>query len=297
MEKNLERIAFVILNYNTCNLTINCFNKLKKIDESLKIIIVDNNSNDESKEKLIELEKYKNTNIIINKENKGYAAGNNIGLKYIAQKMPEIEVAFILNPDIEIAGVKDIYNLYKTLINNSKLAAITSITIYNGKLNTPNECCWKFLNKRQVVLNGSLIGKLFHKDLHYKSLELNDYVANVDVIQGCFFGIKMDVLKKIGYLDEQTFLYCEEQILGRKINNIGMNVGVMTNTFIHHNHFEKDKKMKNKKNRIFHLKCLRDSRKILLKYYLNLNKYSIIVKSLFLDVDFFLKKILISLGF
>ena len=297
MDYVIEKTVFIILNYNSYEMTKKCYNNLKKLDNKINIIIIDNNSTDESKDKLTELEKEKNTIVILSKENRGYAAGNNIGLKYIKNNMKNIDVAFIMNPDIIIDKVEYIYNLYEELKLDEELAVITSITIYNDKLNFPNECCWRFLNKNQVFFNGSLLGKVFCRKIWYNSLELKDNIAYVDVAQGCFFGIKMKAVEKINYFDERTFLYCEEQIIGRKIKKIGMKTGVLVNTFIHHNHYEKDKSMINKKTRIFHLKCLKNSRKIIVEDYLGLNIFQKFLRNIFLDIDFFLKKLLIYIGF
>ena len=292
----LKKIAIIILNYNSYEMTLNCLNNLKNLEKKLNVIIIDNNSNDDSQKKFMNLEKDDNTFFLYNNENKGYAAGNNYGLKYISDNMKEIDVAFIMNPDIEIKKIEYIYELYKELISNEKLAAITPLTIYNGKFKMPNDCCWKFLNKTSVCLKGALIGKIIKNDLNYNNLNLENNIAYVNVIQGCFFGIKMDIIKRIDYLDERTFLYCEEQILGRKIEEIGMKSAVCINSFIYHNHIEKDKSMKNKKNHIFHLKCLVDSRKIIIKYYLKLNKFQFFIRLLFLDFDYCIKKLLINIG-
>lgn len=48
------------------------------------------------------------------------------------------------------------------------------------------------------------------------------------------FLIRSDVLKKIGFLDENVFLYYEENILGKKISNLGMKVMLDPNAEIVH---------------------------------------------------------------
>ena len=44
-----------------------------------------------------------------------------------------------------------------------------------------------------------------------------DDVNKIDVVDGSFFGIKYDLFKSLGFFDENTFLYYEENILGYKI--------------------------------------------------------------------------------
>ena len=294
MKNYLDKIVFIILNYNSCNVTMQCYKDLRNLSDKFNIIIVDNNSSDDSQKQFQNI-KDGNMKFIISDSNKGYAAGNNIGLRYVGANMPQIKVAFIINPDIKIDCIDYIYKLYDALMSDNSLAAITSLTIYNGKCNFPNECCWKFLDKNQVVLNSSLIGKILKKDIKYKKMTVNNMVSYVDVVQGCFFGIKMDVLRKIDFLDERTFLYCEEQILGRKIQKIGMKSGVLINTYIYHNHFEKDKTLANRKSLIFHMDCLKNSRKVLIDDYLKLNRFQKILRNTFLELDMWFKKIFIFL--
>lgn len=296
MQRYVNNTAFIILNYNDYEATFNCFKNLKQLNNNFKIIIVDNNSTLECREKLKKLKEFNNTHVIFNKKNLGYAAGNNVGLKYIICNIKEVEVAFILNPDIYIKKLDYIKKLYNTLLLDDELAVITAMTIYNNKLIFPNYSCWRRLNKNQIIINSSLIGKVFKKNIYYKCLTLKNELAYVDVVQGCFFGIKLDCIEKIDFLDERTFLYCEEQILSYKLKNIGKKSGVLIDTYIHHNHIKKDKSLQNKKTKIFHLKCLMNSRIIIVKNYMDLKPFQQKIRCCFLKIDFFLKRIFVSFG-
>ena len=96
--------CFVILHYNTIDETINCINSIKnKVRGKKKIIIVDNCSPNNSGIKL--KEKYKDDNeisVIINKENLGFAKGNNVGFKYSLKFDPDY--ICILNNDVELVN-------------------------------------------------------------------------------------------------------------------------------------------------------------------------------------------------
>ena len=46
-------------------------------------------------------------------------------------------------------------------------------------------------------------------------------IFDVEMVQGCFFVIDAHVMKAIDNFDERTFLYHEEQILGKKIQTMG----------------------------------------------------------------------------
>ena len=78
------KIGFVILHYQVMKMTQKCVRSIKKFVSDAVIVIVDNNSPDNSGKELQKI--YENDNDIIcilNTENIGFARGNNIGYKYL----------------------------------------------------------------------------------------------------------------------------------------------------------------------------------------------------------------------
>ncbi|MBT3689992.1 glycosyltransferase, partial [bacterium] len=79
----MKRVAVIILNYNGKKylppLMGSLFSYLPKNVEQ-EIIIVDNNSSDDSIEYV--KSNYPQVKLILNNENLGFAAGNNVGMKY-----------------------------------------------------------------------------------------------------------------------------------------------------------------------------------------------------------------------
>ena len=93
MDKLNSLVSIVILNYNSNDLLTNCVKSiLKTTYENYEIIVVDNNSKDQSQKKC--KERYNQIKLIQNQENLGYCEGNNIGLQQI-----QGEFIVILNPD------------------------------------------------------------------------------------------------------------------------------------------------------------------------------------------------------
>ena len=70
-----------------------------------------------------------------------------------------------------------------------------------------------------------------------------------DVLSGCFFLVKSDVMKNIDYFDENTFLYYEENILATKIKKYEYNAYVSLDNIIYHNHSVSVDKSVNELNR------------------------------------------------
>ena len=144
-------IGIVILNYNSSKLILKLLKDLEDIKEVKKIIIVDNNSQDDSVETL---RKIINEKIILieNDENRGYSAGNNIGIKYLIKNFREIEYITILNPDIEISN-KNIFIILKSFLEKNKEAGIIAPLMFlNGKYQK-NLSSWKVPEKFDNLFN------------------------------------------------------------------------------------------------------------------------------------------------
>jgi hypothetical protein len=88
MEPILPRInvSVIIVSYNSFEFLNECLNSFFKFCTSTinEVIVVDNASTEGNVESVIN--KYRNVNLIKNNKNLGFAAANNIGLKYARGK-------------------------------------------------------------------------------------------------------------------------------------------------------------------------------------------------------------------
>ena len=106
----MNKIAAVILNYNSSADCAKCVASLKKQqDVELGIIIVDNCSAPDDRAAVEELCRRENCVFIANNENRGYNAGNNVGLRYASAN--SFEYALIANPDMEFPDVEFVKKL------------------------------------------------------------------------------------------------------------------------------------------------------------------------------------------
>ncbi len=123
-------LSIVILNYNVKELLLNClesiFQSKGKLD-SWQVIVVDNASNDGSVE--VVKSKYPQVELIANKENLGFAAGNNVGVKYT-----EAPIVLFLNPDTVIVD-HAIQKTLEVLLGNPDYGAVTcKVELPDGRL-------------------------------------------------------------------------------------------------------------------------------------------------------------------
>ena len=263
----------VIVNYNDYESTFKLVENIKKYKIIEKIVIVDNNSSEEEKEKLRTI-KHRKVKIIENDENKGYSYAINVGAKYLVSLYGKCNI-IVSNSDVIIKDEKHIKELLKTLFDKD-VAVVSPVIFENGRLNRG----WRLTSPKQDVL--MMLPKVYKffesKFRYYKEEHYKDKTSIVDVVSGCFFFIKSTVLEDIGYLDENVFLYYEENILAHKLKELGLKSVINNEVVIIHNHsvtIDKNIKRKNK------LKVLRNSQFYYEEKYNNASKFELFIMKLF----------------
>lgn len=255
----MTKLGMVIVNYNDYKTTIELLNSIKDYKCLNSIIVVDNCSTDES---VKELKTQENKKIVIleAKENKGYAAGLNIGAKYLNEKYKSCNIIFS-NSDIIINKEEDLKQLSEDI--QESIAVVGPTIVENKTLNRG----WKMPTiKDEIKFNLPLISRKYRKENLYPEEYYQGNLSKVGVVSGCFFCVSGEALKKVNYFDENTFLYYEEQILATKLNHIGLLEAVDNNVVVIHNHSVTiDKNVK----RINKYKILKTSQRYFVEKYLN----------------------------
>src|SRR3989344_3239284 len=111
----MSKVSIIVLNWNGKKFLKNCLDSLTQLAyPQVEIIVVDNNSKDGSQEFV--KENYRKAILIENKENYGFAKGNNIGLKASTG-----DYILILNNDTVVAP-NFLEPLIKDFEDNPKIA-------------------------------------------------------------------------------------------------------------------------------------------------------------------------------
>ena len=262
----MSKIGIIILNYNDYKETREYINRIKSYRSLDEIVIVDNNSTDSSFNNLKRLEK-KNITVLKTDKNKGYAYGNNIGIKYLKSK---VDYIIISNPDI-IIEESVIKKLKKDMDSNEDIAIVSPVINQHGeKLRG-----WRFPKIiDEIGLNLNYFHRFVEKKLKYDEKRYNVELTKVDVVSGCFFMIRMDVLNLVGNFDESTFLFYEENILASKLKNINKKTFVDNEVEIIHNESVTINKTMASINKY---KALKTSQKYFVKYYLHANIFQMFI--------------------
>lgn len=274
--------GIVILNYNDSENTCLMLDEIKKYKILDYIIVVDNKSTDDSVEKLKTYEN-KKIKLVESTENKGYAAGNNVGIKYLIDNY-EVDNIIISNPDI-IVSEKQI----KDLVSNLEKKDIAVIAP-NVKEPLGISRGWKlptFIS--ELLSNIPYFHFLENKVLSCPKENYKSDLTEVDVVKGCFFIIKKDVFEAIGFFDENTFLYYEEIIIGKKLKQLGFKTYVDNRvTVIHALSQSVDKSI----NRINKFKILKRSQYYYEKYINEWDIFKLAILRISYYVNLFLSSII-----
>lgn len=260
--------ALIVVNYNDYETTYNFIKKIENYNTLSEIVIIDNDSPDHSYEKLIELQNEKIT-VLKNSSNKGYSSGLNLGSHYLIDKYDKCNI-FVSNPDIIIENDDVLKELVDTLkLDVSVVAPVIKEHVGYSK-------GWK-----QPTPNVDILSNLiyFHKKVKQKYLIYDEEyydnnIVEVDLVSGCFFLIRSDVLKRIDFFDDNVFLYYEENILSSKLKKENLKTVVNTKVEVFHNHSVTiDKNIK----KIGKYKILKQSQMYFEKNYNNANVFQIIL--------------------
>ena len=148
-------------------------NLIKSIGSHIRIIIVENSLNLSLKNNIEK--KYKNVEVFIPEKNLGNGGGINFGLE-------RVKTEFALYLDVDTIPENDMIN---TLIEYSNIIDDFCILAPKDPSNS------------------------YNKNLYINFNENNDY-HKMEFITGCAMFFKMEKLKKVGFFDENIFLYYEE---------------------------------------------------------------------------------------
>ena len=203
--------AFVIVHYNDYESLKHLIDNVKDYNVLNKVIIVDNNSNSEILNKVRALTNDR-VELIENKENKGFSYAINIGSKRC--KELNIDNIIISNSDVIIKQEEDLKTLISYL-DKDDVGVVAPVVEEFGTLNRGWKCPSPLL---EAAMNIIFIHRIIRKKkVFYKDSYYNNDISYVDVASGCFFLMKSRVLEEINYLDENVFLYYEENILHKKL--------------------------------------------------------------------------------
>ncbi|MCK4559669.1 MAG: glycosyltransferase [Calditrichia bacterium] len=217
----MKTLSIIIVNYNVRDFLMHALESIQRAVVNIphEIFIVDNASVDGSVEMV--KNRFPDVKLIENQINKGFAAANNQAMKESSG-----EFIVLINPDTVVQ--EDTFSRLIEFMEKNPDAGAATCKILNPdgsfsvdsrhSIPTPMTAFWKQIG----------FSRLFPKSKIFAGYNLTYLDENeiypVDAISGSFMFIRRAAFEKVGYLDEDYFMYCEDVDYCYRITRSGWKV-------------------------------------------------------------------------
>jgi hypothetical protein len=197
----------------------------------LLLVIVDNRSSDDSIARM--RNEFPSVAVIENDENLGYAAGNNVGARWLLDRSCGF-LAFV-NPDV-VLPLQSLMYLIEDLSNNSIAGCAGGVPVsLSGK--SADVARTKPSPLEKIVGYGTLrrvplLGRLSRN--HWVTLAEIKAGIPVYAVSGACVAFRARAFREIGGFDENTFLFEEELIAAERLRACGWSVIVAAGAVYSH---------------------------------------------------------------
>jgi GT2 family glycosyltransferase len=232
----MKNFAIVILNYNTYDDTLACVDSIKKYTEnsSYQIYVVDNASPDKSGSMLkMKYAGDDKVSVIVSESNLGFSGGNNIGIRKALED--GFEYIYLLNSDIVLQN--DAFAFMQAAFESNDNVAVVGPSILD------REKRYAQFARRGISLASYLASRRgFVKFFPQVKNKLRFYKYSIDedfvfdgMVYGCCFGMTADFIRQSKCLDENLFMFYEEDILAYVLQRLGKKAMIASKAKIIHN--------------------------------------------------------------
>jgi GT2 family glycosyltransferase len=220
------RIGIVLVNWNSYEDTAVCLHSLAKMTyPNAEIIVVDNGSKDDSAAKL--RSEFHDVTYIQSKENTGFTGGNNLGIEY-ALKAGCDHVLLLNNDTIVLPGFLE--PIVERLESNPKIAAASGKIYYAPQTRGGED---------KIIWYAGCYRK-WHMGYHHYGVEEKDIgqfetPREIPYASGCLMLLRGSVIREIGVLSPEYFIYWEEADWCHRARDAGYICMYEPKSVIYHN--------------------------------------------------------------
>jgi GT2 family glycosyltransferase len=225
-------LSIIILNFNTVTLLDDCLSSIINSDFgkfSYEILVSDNGSTDGSQAMI--KQKFPQVMLFDNKENLGFAKGNNVAIKNATGRY-----VLLLNSDTIVERLT-----FKIMLDfmekNPKIGLSTCrLRLMDGTIDPA--CHRGFPTPWAALCYFSKLDRLFPRIPFFSGYHqlYKDFNTphEIDCPSGAFFLLRKETLNQVGFLDEDYFFYAEDIDLAYRIKQAGWQVWYNPSTQILH---------------------------------------------------------------
>ena len=260
-------IGIVILNYETWDVTLQCMESIMEAEneEMIRIYLVDNASTRKKPKEIDRFIEQHSVTYIEAAENRGYAAGNNLG---ICQALKDqCTYVLITNNDIRFRSAS-IYRMKQLLESSDRIGIVGPQVVGLDGFHQPSVAMYR--TGIREIFHFYTGFRCFHRKAmrEYQGMD-QDAGGQYPVyhVSGCCFLMNRKAAETLYPLDENTFLYDEELIIGIRMEQAGLQTWYCGTAVVEHHHG-----YTTQKNSAFMQKCIRESEQYYCREYLQANK-------------------------
>ena len=237
----MAHLDIVILNYNRGDLLRSCLSSVfaSQTQHTLGVWVVDNASSDESV--AIVRDEFPQARLIVNQSNTGFSAGNNLALREIMAANAEPGVSgkrylMLLNNDTVVEpDALDLLIDYLEL--HPDVGAVgPKLLLLDGSLDLA--CRRSFPTPTVSFYRMTGLSRIFPRSPRFGRYNMTfldpDLETDVDALVGAAMVLPDAVVREVGLLDEQFFMYGEDVDWCYRIKSYGWRVVYYPRSVIHH---------------------------------------------------------------
>src|SRR4030043_1371036 len=219
--KEFPKVAIILLNYNGLADTIECLESLEKVTyPNYELNLVDNCSDGNDVEILREKYNHLYDNLIeIKPKNLGFAGGNDFALRKLRNR-EDIDYFFLLSND--------------TTVKEDFLEILVQTAERDGKIGIVGPKIFFYEEPSKVWFSGGEIDWFRASFLEKKDNYFRKTPLKVRILQGCCWLVRKEVFNKIGYLDENYYLYFEDADFCTRAKKAGYLIVWEPNSIMYH---------------------------------------------------------------
>lgn len=215
----MPKVSIIIVTYNNQDAIKPLLDSLKSVHKIAEVIVVDNNSADQTVE---ELKKYLEVAVIESDTNLGFGRGCNLGAKKAAG-----EFLFFLNPDTVLR--KNSLETLVTYLEDHKEVGIVApkVMLSSGGIQPTITHLPGLINAIQEFIFGQKNAYLRY------SLDV-EQPTEVDAVYGAAILLRRQVYEKLDGFDEKFFMYYEDIDLCRRIHRLNLKIIYIPSAIVTH---------------------------------------------------------------
>ncbi len=234
----MAKVSIIILNWNGKKDTMECLKSLRKLhykNFNLEVIVVDNGSTDGSADDFKKVTGFSDFKVLENKENIGFAAGNNTGIKQALAG--GADYIMLLNNDTVVK--EDLVEKFLEAADRHKKAGILTPKIYfYPGFEFHKDRYNKTERGRVLWYAGGVIDwdNVYASNYGVDDTDIGQYSKELeyDFATGACMFVRREVFEKVGLFDERYYLYLEDTEFSQRAKRSGWKIIFVPDAIVWH---------------------------------------------------------------